>query len=95
MFIVFNNNAQYYRSVIGALQEAEVKTSHVQPLIELSVTLRMKCLLWVTQKTVDSVLLLANKESWKLNVGDEQTTRTQLPDMFETQVSFRGAVSVF
>ncbi|TKR93356.1 hypothetical protein L596_007830 [Steinernema carpocapsae] len=59
---------------------------HVQPLIELCSTLRLKCLELVVRSTSDAIVSLGAKENWKMDVVGG-VSKTALPHQYENELA--------
>lgn len=75
------------RGLLGTLSAQEFKVQHLSSLMELSVTMRVKCLSRVVDRCVENVEDLHTKETWKIASMENDWAKTQLPDLFETQIS--------
>ncbi|VDK68125.1 unnamed protein product [Litomosoides sigmodontis] len=73
------------RSCISFMLDCNFTSEQLQPLLELCVTIRLKCLSKVIERVTQGVISLGNGEIWKL----EHTglSKTILPDLYETEVN--------
>ncbi|CAD6189841.1 unnamed protein product [Caenorhabditis auriculariae] len=74
------------RSLISSLSEHQFTVAHVQPLVELCMTVRLKLISDVIDRGVEGVVYLAQKVNWKQDIVGAQHTKTALPDFFENEV---------
>lgn len=74
-----------FRGTIKSLLESQFSRLNIQPLTELSKTIRLKSVELLTAKSVECILALANQENWNIEI-DVRMPRTSIPDLFETQV---------
>ncbi|VDO85880.1 unnamed protein product [Soboliphyme baturini] len=68
-------------------------------LIATCVLIRIQCVTLIVDDACRSVMELGNKETWKLVAYDNESTRTALPDIFEsivneTSIVLKGDVDV-
>uniref|UniRef100_A0AC34GN75 Exocyst complex component 2 n=1 Tax=Panagrolaimus sp. ES5 TaxID=591445 RepID=A0AC34GN75_9BILA len=76
---------QALRSSIKSLLDFQFTHDHVQPLIELCMTIRLQTLGSLASQTGDAIIAIAERENWKTDVvGNE--SKTSLPDMYESVV---------
>uniref|UniRef100_A0A915E8Q1 Exocyst complex component 2 n=1 Tax=Ditylenchus dipsaci TaxID=166011 RepID=A0A915E8Q1_9BILA len=73
------------RTSIKTLLDFQFNRAHVQPLVELCTTIRLKCLGLVVERASEDILQLGNRENWKMDGGDQ--TKTSLPDLYETEIN--------
>ncbi|KAL3111721.1 hypothetical protein niasHT_011008 [Heterodera trifolii] len=73
------------RASIKTLTEC-LSRSHLQPLVELCTTVRLKCLGMLVERGKEAVLLLGAQENWRVDLMADPP-RTALPDLFETEVN--------
>uniref|UniRef100_A0A915Q7Q4 Exocyst complex component 2 n=1 Tax=Setaria digitata TaxID=48799 RepID=A0A915Q7Q4_9BILA len=73
------------RSCISSMLDCNFTSEQLQPLLELCVTIRLKCLSKVIERVTQGVINLGNGEIWKL----EHTglSKTVLPDLYETELN--------
>ncbi|VBB28147.1 unnamed protein product [Acanthocheilonema viteae] len=73
------------RSCVSFMLDCNFTSEQLQPLLELCVTIRLKCLSKVIERVTQGVISLENGEIWKL----EHTglSKTILPDLYETEVN--------
>ncbi|VDN38832.1 unnamed protein product [Gongylonema pulchrum] len=76
------------RSCISSMLDSNFTSQQLQPLFELCVTIRLKCLSKVIEDVTQGVIGLGSRESWKLESTHTGLTKTILPDLYETEVSF-------
>ncbi|EGT52375.1 hypothetical protein CAEBREN_30025 [Caenorhabditis brenneri] len=75
------------RSLISSLLENQFSLTHVQPLVELCMTVRLKLVSDFVDCGVERVALLAHRINWKQDILDRaQQTKTILPDYYENEV---------
>lgn len=75
------------RSLISSLLENQFSLTHVQPLVELCMTARLKLLSDFVDCGVERVALLAHRINWKQDILDRaQQTKTILPDYYENEI---------
>jgi hypothetical protein len=90
------------RTSIKTLADCQLSRSHLQPLIELSTTIRLKCLGMLVERGKEGdyysyILLLISyantaiiglgvQENWRVDLVVEPP-RTELPDRFETELN--------
>ncbi|KAI6225705.1 hypothetical protein M3Y95_00725300 [Aphelenchoides besseyi] len=74
------------RLAIKSLLESQFSRPHVQPLMELSKTIRLKCLEIATATASRKILALAAQETWNVDIGT-QTPKTGLPDLYESELN--------
>jgi hypothetical protein len=68
------------------LLEFQFTRDHVQPLIELCMTIRLQTLGTLASQTGDTIIAIADRENWKTDVvGNE--SKTSLPDMYESVIN--------
>lgn len=75
------------RLTVKSLLDSHFTRQHVQPLIELAKTLRIKGVELLTSAAVDGIAALAARENWKIDFT-LKSYKTQLPDLYEAEVSF-------
>ncbi|CAG9534496.1 unnamed protein product [Cercopithifilaria johnstoni] len=73
------------RSCVSFMLDCNFTSEQLQPLLELCVTIRLKCLSKVIERVTQGVISLGSGEIWKL----EHTglSKTILPDLYETEVN--------
>uniref|UniRef100_A0A914PC30 Exocyst complex component 2 n=1 Tax=Panagrolaimus davidi TaxID=227884 RepID=A0A914PC30_9BILA len=77
---------QALRNSIKSLLEFQFTHDHVQPLIELCMTIRLQTLGSLASQTGDAIIAIADRENWKTDVvGNE--SKTSLPDMYESVIN--------
>ncbi|CAD5206582.1 unnamed protein product [Bursaphelenchus okinawaensis] len=74
------------RSSLKTLLESQFSRHNVQPLIELSKTLRIKGIEVLTTTVVEGILALSTKENWKIDYT-AQNFKTLLPDLYEAKIN--------
>ncbi|CAL2031056.1 hypothetical protein CAEBREN_26336 [Caenorhabditis brenneri] len=75
------------RSLISSLLENQFSLTHVQPLVELCMTVRLKLVSDFVDCGVERVALLAHRINWKQDILDRaQQTKTILPDYYENEI---------
>lgn len=75
------------RSLIASLLENQFSLAHVQPLIELCMTVRLKLVSDFVDSGIERVALLAHRINWKQDILDRaQQTKTILPDYYENEI---------
>jgi len=77
------------RACVKKLMEQQFTLEHVQPLVELCMTIRLKCLSKLVETTRTGIISLGNKENWKTEVMDsapECFVKTNLPDFYENEL---------
>ncbi|CAI2339363.1 unnamed protein product [Caenorhabditis sp. 36 PRJEB53466] len=75
------------RSLISSLLENQFSLTHVQPLVELCMTVRLKLVSDFVDCGVERVALLAHRINWKQDILDRaQHAKTMLPDYYENEV---------
>lgn len=75
------------RSLISSLLENQFSLGHVQPLVELCMTVRLKLVSDFVDCGVERVALLAHRINWKQDILDRaQQTKTILPDYYENEI---------
>ncbi|KHJ85692.1 IPT/TIG domain protein, partial [Oesophagostomum dentatum] len=83
---VLTQSLKALRSFISSLLEAQFTTTHVQPLIELCMTVRLKVISDVIDKGVENICALGSKENWKQDFSSSIAAKTALPDFYENEV---------
>ncbi|KAL6729052.1 hypothetical protein Aduo_000144 [Ancylostoma duodenale] len=83
---VLTQSLKTLRSFISSLLEAQFTTTHVQPLIELCMTVRLKVVSDVIDKGVENICALGAKENWKQDFSSSIAAKTALPDFYENEV---------
>ncbi|VIO96336.1 Probable exocyst complex component Sec5, putative [Brugia malayi] len=73
------------RSCVSFLLDCNFTSEQLQPLLELCVTIRLKCLSKVIERVTQGVISLGNGEIWKLEHAG--LLKTILPDLYETEVN--------
>ncbi|EJW84027.1 hypothetical protein WUBG_05060, partial [Wuchereria bancrofti] len=73
------------RSCVSFLLDCNFTSEQLQPLLELCVTIRLKCLSKVIERVTQGVISLGNGEIWKLEHAG--SLKTILPDLYETEVN--------
>uniref|UniRef100_A0A7E4UPL3 Exocyst complex component 2 n=1 Tax=Panagrellus redivivus TaxID=6233 RepID=A0A7E4UPL3_PANRE len=74
------------RTSIKSLLEFQFTQDHVQPLVELCMTLRLQTVGQLIGQTSDAIVALAERENWKTDVAGNQS-KTSLPDMYESEIN--------
>ncbi|KIH48068.1 hypothetical protein ANCDUO_21866, partial [Ancylostoma duodenale] len=82
---VLTQSLKTLRSFISSLLEAQFTTTHVQPLIELCMTVRLKVVSDVIDKGVENICALGAKENWKQDFSSSIAAKTALPDFYENE----------
>ncbi|KAI1724959.1 exocyst complex component sec5 domain-containing protein [Ditylenchus destructor] len=75
------------RGTIRSLLEFQFNRSHVQPLVELCTTIRLKCLGLVVERASEAIRLLNSRENWKMDMVSNESKKTALPDLYETEIN--------
>ncbi|VDM95149.1 unnamed protein product [Thelazia callipaeda] len=75
------------RSCISTMLDCNFFSEQLQPLFELCVTLRLKCLSKVIERVNQGVINVGNGEVWKLENTHTGLSKTVLPDLYETEVN--------
>ncbi|ETN68527.1 IPT/TIG domain protein [Necator americanus] len=83
---VLAQSLKVLRSFISSLLEAQFTNTHVQPLVELCMTVRLKVVSDVIDKGVENICALGNKENWKQDFSSSVAAKTALPDFYENEV---------
>ncbi|VDM65315.1 unnamed protein product [Strongylus vulgaris] len=83
---VLTQSLKALRSFISSLLEAQFTNTHVQPLIELCMTVRLKVVSDVIDKGVENICALGSKENWKQDFSSSVAAKTTLPDFYENEV---------
>ncbi|KAK6054269.1 Ser/Thr phosphatase family protein, partial [Cooperia oncophora] len=89
---VLTHSLKTLRSFISSLLEAQFTSTHVQPLVELCMTVRLKFISDVIDSGVESRLLcyifapFGMKENWKQDFSSSIAAKTALPDFYENEV---------
>ncbi|KAM3720365.1 Exocyst complex component [Dirofilaria immitis] len=73
------------RSCIGYMLDCGFTSQQLQPLLELCVTIRLKCLSKVIERVTQGVISVGNGEIWKIEPTG--LSKTILPDLYETEVN--------
>ncbi|EFO21482.2 hypothetical protein LOAG_07007 [Loa loa] len=73
------------RSCVSFMLDCNFTSEQLQPLLELCVTIRLKCLSKVIERVTQGVINSANGEIWKLECTG--LSKTILPDLYETEVN--------
>ncbi|CAB3404404.1 unnamed protein product [Caenorhabditis bovis] len=82
-----NQSLKTTRSLISSLLEHQFTITHVQPLIELCMTVRLKLVSDFVDCGVERIIALNHKINWKQDILDRaQHTKTTLPDFYENEV---------
>lgn len=76
---------QVLRNSIKSLMEYQFTQDHVQPLIELCMTIRLQTIGLLTNSTSDDIIKLYEQENWKTDVLGN-LSKTILPDLYESQI---------
>uniref|UniRef100_A0A0N5AA74 Exocyst complex component 2 n=1 Tax=Syphacia muris TaxID=451379 RepID=A0A0N5AA74_9BILA len=87
MFNQLFSSLKVLRNCISTMLDSNFTNEHLQPLIELSITIRLKCLSNVIEKTSEGVSSLTSKENWKLEQLPKNVSKTVLPDLFENELN--------
>ncbi|UMM15764.1 hypothetical protein L5515_013065 [Caenorhabditis briggsae] len=75
------------RSLIASLLENQFNLSHIAPLVELCMTVRLKLVSDFVECGIERVALLAHRINWKQDILDRaQQTKTILPDYYENEI---------
>lgn len=75
------------RSLIASLLENQFSLSHIAPLVELCMTVRLKLVSDFVECGIERVALLAHRINWKQDILDRaQQTKTILPDYYENEI---------
>lgn len=75
------------RSLIASLLENQFSSSHIAPLLELCMTVRLKLVSDFVECGIERVALLAHRINWKQDILDRaQQTKTILPDYYENEI---------
>ncbi|PIO57958.1 hypothetical protein TELCIR_20621, partial [Teladorsagia circumcincta] len=72
-------------SFISSLLEAQFTSTHVQPLVELCMTVRLKFVSDVIDSGVENICALGVKEDWKQDFSSSIAAKTALPDFYENE----------
>ncbi|OZC12557.1 hypothetical protein X798_00188 [Onchocerca flexuosa] len=72
-------------SCVSFMLDCNFTSEQLQPLLELCVTIRLKCLSKVIERVTQGVINLGNGEIWKLEHAG--LSKTVLPDLYETEVN--------
>lgn len=83
---VLTHSLKTLRSFISSLLEAQFTSTHVQPLVELCMTVRLKVISDVIDSGVESICDLGRKEDWKQDFSSSIAAKTALPDFYENEV---------
>ncbi|KAK6025482.1 Ser/Thr phosphatase family protein [Ostertagia ostertagi] len=83
---VLTHSLKTLRSFISSLLEAQFTSTHVQPLVELCMTVRLKFVSDVIDSGVESICALGAKEDWKQDFSSSIAAKTALPDFYENEV---------
>ncbi|KAK6726821.1 hypothetical protein RB195_004870 [Necator americanus] len=83
---VLAQSLKVLRSFISSLLEAQFTNTHVQPLVELCMTVRLKVVSDVIDKGVENICALGSKENWKQDFSSSVAAKTALPDFYENEV---------
>uniref|UniRef100_A0A0M3HWQ2 Exocyst complex component 2 n=1 Tax=Ascaris lumbricoides TaxID=6252 RepID=A0A0M3HWQ2_ASCLU len=75
------------RNCVSTMLDFNFTNEHLQPLIELCMTIRLKCLSKIVEKTTRGVVALGSKENWKVESVQNDRAKTILPDLFENEVN--------
>ncbi|VDK45330.1 unnamed protein product [Anisakis simplex] len=75
------------RNCISTMLDYNFTSEHLQPLIELCMTIRLKCLSKIVEKTTRGVIALGSKENWKIENVQNDHAKTLLPDLYENEVN--------
>ncbi|VDM45172.1 unnamed protein product [Toxocara canis] len=75
------------RNCISTMLDFNFTSEHLQPLIELCMTIRLKCLSKIVEKTTRGVVALGSKENWKVENIQNDHAKTILPDLYENEVN--------
>uniref|UniRef100_A0A8R1DWW7 Exocyst complex component 2 n=1 Tax=Caenorhabditis japonica TaxID=281687 RepID=A0A8R1DWW7_CAEJA len=75
------------RSLVASLLENQFSPTHVQPLVELCMTVRLKLVSDFVDCGVERVALLAQRINWKQDILERaQHAKTILPDYYENEI---------
>lgn len=75
------------RALIASLLENQFSSSHIAPLLELCMTVRLKLVSDFVECGIERVALLAHRINWKQDILDRaQQTKTILPDYYENEI---------
>ncbi|VDO29143.1 unnamed protein product [Onchocerca flexuosa] len=74
-----------HQSCVSFMLDCNFTSEQLQPLLELCVTIRLKCLSKVIERVTQGVINLGNGEIWKLEHAG--LSKTVLPDLYETEVN--------
>ncbi|CAI4225314.1 unnamed protein product [Auanema sp. JU1783] len=74
------------RSFISSLLDSHFTVAHIQPLVELCMTIRLKSVSVIIDKGVENVILLQKKEDWKQELVEQSVSKTSLPDFLENEI---------
>uniref|UniRef100_A0A0K0CYQ4 Exocyst complex component 2 n=1 Tax=Angiostrongylus cantonensis TaxID=6313 RepID=A0A0K0CYQ4_ANGCA len=83
---VLTQGLKTLRSFISSLLEAQFTNAHVQPLVELCMTVRLKVVSDVIDKGVENICALGSKENWKQDFSSNAIAKTALSDFYENEV---------
>uniref|UniRef100_A0A7I4XZ43 Exocyst complex component 2 n=1 Tax=Haemonchus contortus TaxID=6289 RepID=A0A7I4XZ43_HAECO len=83
---VLTHSLKTLRSFISSLLDAQFTSTHVQPLVELCMTVRLKFISDVIDSGVESICALGAKENWKQDFSSSVAAKTTLPDFYENEV---------
>ncbi|KJH45737.1 IPT/TIG domain protein [Dictyocaulus viviparus] len=84
--IVLIQGLKTLRSFISALLEAQFTSVHVQPLVELCMTVRLKVISDIIDKGVENICALGSKENWRQEFSSNAIAKTALPDFYENEI---------
>ncbi|MFH4981588.1 hypothetical protein AB6A40_008297 [Gnathostoma spinigerum] len=75
------------RNCISSMLDFTFTSDHLQPLIELCMTIRLKCLSKVIEKTSQGIIAAGSKETWRIERVENNHSKTVLPDLYETELN--------
>lgn len=83
---VMFSSIKLLRNSIKALIDCQLARHHLQPLFELSTTIRLKCLGMLVERGKEAIIALGTHENWRVDLIAD-VPRTALPDRFEAELN--------
>ncbi|CAJ0944582.1 unnamed protein product, partial [Mesorhabditis belari] len=78
---------KHLRGLIASLLETQFTSQHVQPLVELCMTVRLKAISNIVEKGQEAITALAKKENWQhRELVSKGVIKTAIPDLFENEI---------